>query len=102
MSLDHHVQLTMEEEDQDNILMIRGIGVFLPLSQEEEKICVAGGATTEEQSVETVKKELEQVFETAQAEVNEGENEHSEEWLITFSQEAERDVALELIVKEAE
>ena len=35
MSLDQHVQLTKEEEYQDNILMIGGIGVFLPLAQEE-------------------------------------------------------------------
>jgi hypothetical protein len=32
----------------------------------------------------TVKEELEQTFETAQVEMNE-EDEHSEEWLITFS-----------------
>jgi hypothetical protein len=59
-------------------------------------------ATAEEQSVETVKEELEQVFETTQAKADEGENEHSEEWLITFSQEAERVVALELTTKEEE
>jgi hypothetical protein len=42
MDLDQHVQLTKEEEDQDNILMIGGIGVFLPFAQEEVEICVAG------------------------------------------------------------
>jgi hypothetical protein len=31
VSLDQHVQLT-EEEDQDNIMMIGGIGLFLPLA----------------------------------------------------------------------
>jgi hypothetical protein len=45
---------------------------------------------------------LEQVFETTQEEADEGENEHSEEWLITFSQEDERTIALELTAKEAE
>jgi hypothetical protein len=59
MSLDQHVQLKKEEEDQDNILMIGGIRVFLPFSQEEVEICVAGVATVEEQSAETVKEELE-------------------------------------------
>jgi hypothetical protein len=41
------MQLT-EEEDQDNILMIGGIGVFLPFSQEKADICVAGATTVEE------------------------------------------------------
>jgi hypothetical protein len=82
--------------------MIGGIGVFLPFSQEEAEVCVAdGAATAEEQSAVTVrkKKELEQTLEAAQADE---EDEHSEEWLITFSQEAEEAVALELTAKEAE
>jgi hypothetical protein len=29
------------EEDQDDLLMIGGIGVFLPCAQEEAEICVA-------------------------------------------------------------
>jgi hypothetical protein len=65
MDLDQHVQLT-EEEDLRSLLMIGGIGVFLPLAQEEAEICVAGAATTEEQSAETVKEELEQTLEAAQ------------------------------------
>jgi hypothetical protein len=74
------VQLTKEEEDQDDILMIGGIGVFLPCAQEEAEICVADGATAEQsQLTMTVKEELEQTLEAAQAE--EEENEHSEEWL---------------------
>jgi hypothetical protein len=40
MSLDQHVQLT-EEEDMRDLLMIGGIGVFLPFSQEEAEVCVA-------------------------------------------------------------
>jgi hypothetical protein len=103
MNLDHHVQLT-KEEDQDNILMIGGIGVFLPFAKEEAKICVAGVATTEEQSqlTMTVKEELEQVFETTQAqeEADKVENELSEECLNAFSQEAEEAVALKLIAEE--
>jgi hypothetical protein len=49
-NLDQQVQLTEREEDQDDILMIGGIGVFLPCAQEEAEICVADGATAEEQS----------------------------------------------------
>jgi hypothetical protein len=46
--------------------------------------------------------ELEQVFETsqAQAEVDEEENEHSEECLNIFSQEAEEAIALKLTAEE--
>jgi hypothetical protein len=82
--------------------MIGGIGIFLPLAQEEAEICVAGAATTEEQSAETVRKEeLEQISEAAQAEGK--ENEHSEEWLNDFSQGAEKKeaAALKLAAKEA-
>jgi hypothetical protein len=61
--------------------MIGGIQVFLPLSQEEAEIYVAGAATTEEQSAETVKEELEQTLEAAQVEADKEENEHSEECL---------------------
>jgi predicted esterase len=77
MDLDQHVQLT-EEEDLRDLLMIGGIQIFLPFSQEEAEVCVAYGATTTaEQSVVTVRKEeeLEQTLEAAQA--DEGENEHS-------------------------
>jgi hypothetical protein len=49
VSLDQHVQL-IEEEDQD-LLMIGGIGLFLPFTQEEAKVCVADdAAAAEEQS----------------------------------------------------
>jgi hypothetical protein len=129
MSLDQHVQLTEEEdscgfpshvnEDDDklktctirednlrSLMMIGGIGIFLSFAREEAEICVADAATVEEQSAVTVKEELEQVFETAQAEAEAGdeENEHSEEWLNAFSQEGERKevVALKLTAKEAE
>jgi hypothetical protein len=47
----------------------------------------------------TVKEELEQVLEAAQAEE---EDEHSEEWLNTFSQEAEKTATLELAEAEEE
>jgi hypothetical protein len=101
MNLDQHVQLT-KEEDQDNILMIGGIGVFLPFAQEEAKIGVANAATVAERSAETVKEELEQTLESSQEEEGE-ENEHSEEWLNNFGQGAERKevVALKLVAKEA-
>jgi hypothetical protein len=88
--LDQQVQLT-EVEDQDDLLMIGGIGIFLPCAQEEAENCVADDTTTAgEQSVVTVmtdKRKLEQTFETAQAE--EEKNEHSEEQLNDFSQRAE-------------
>jgi coenzyme F420-reducing hydrogenase beta subunit len=89
MNLDQQVQLTKEEDLRD-LLMIGGIQVFLPLAQEEAEICVADAATTEEQSVVTIReRRLEQIFEAAQEE-EEKENEHSEEWLNIFSQELKR------------
>jgi hypothetical protein len=42
------------------------------------------------------------MVETAQAEADKEENEHSEEWLTTFSQEAKRVVALKLTTEEGE
>jgi len=96
VNLDQQVQLT-EVKDQDDLLMIGGIGIFLPFTQEEAKISVAyGAATTEEQSqrMMTVKEDLEQTCETAQ--VDERKNERSEEWLNDFSQRAERAIELEL------
>jgi hypothetical protein len=99
MNLDQHVQLT-EEEDLRDLLMIGGIGGFLPLAQEEAEVCVANVAAAEEKSqlTMTVRKaeELEQTLEAAQ---EDEENEHSEECLNIFIQEA---VALELTAKEAE
>jgi hypothetical protein len=59
MERDQQVQLT-EEKDQDDLLMIGGIGIFLPCAQEEEKMGVADGATTEQsQLTMTVREELE-------------------------------------------
>jgi hypothetical protein len=46
VSLDHQMQLT-EEENQENLLMIGGIQVFLPHSLGEAEICVVE-ATIEE------------------------------------------------------
>lgn len=57
MSLDQHMHLTKEEEDQDNLIMIGGIEIFLPLSLEETEVCIVDAATAEEQSAMTVKKE---------------------------------------------
>jgi hypothetical protein len=100
VSLDQQMQLT-KEEDLRNLLMIGGIQIFLPLSLEEAKVCVADEATTsrERQLAETVKEELEQVFETAQVEK---EDEHSKEWPNTFSQEAKKTIAFELAEEEEE
>jgi hypothetical protein len=100
MDLDQQMQLT-EVKDQDDLLMIGGIGIFLPCAQEEAEICVADGATAEQsQLTMTIKEELEQVLEAAQ----EGkESEHSEEWLNNFSQGDKKKevVALKLAAKEA-
>jgi hypothetical protein len=98
MDLDQWMQLTEEEELRD-IMMIGGIGVFLPFSQEEAEICVADGAAAE-QSAEIVQEEgLEHTLEVAQ----EGkESEHYEEWLNDFSQEAEEAVTLKLIAEGAD
>jgi hypothetical protein len=83
-----------------NLLMIGGIQIFLPFGQEEAEICVAEAATTEAgQPAETVREELEQTLEAAQ---EEKENEHSEECLNAFSQEAEEAAALKLAAEEAE
>jgi hypothetical protein len=74
---------------------IGGIGVFLPFSQEEEKVCAADGAAEEQsQLTMTVREEegLEQTLEASQveAEADEEKDEHSEEWLNIFSQDAEK------------
>jgi hypothetical protein len=78
LDLDQQMQLT-EEENQNSILMIGGIEIFLPFSQGKAEVCVADieVATTEaeRQPAVTVKEALEQVLETAQTE--EGDDEHS-------------------------
>jgi hypothetical protein len=99
------VQLT-EEEDHNDILLIGGIGVFLPCAQEEAEICVADGATAEQsQLMMTIEEEeeLEQTLEDAQVEVGK-ESEHSKECLNIFSQGAEKKevVALKLAAEEVE
>jgi hypothetical protein len=101
MNLDQPEKL-IEEDNLRRFMMIGGIGVFLPFSQEEAEVSVADdAAAAEEQSVMTVREEegLEQTLEVSQVDE---EDEHSEEWIITFSQEAERVVALELTAEEAE
>jgi hypothetical protein len=98
---DQQMQLT-EEEDLRNLLMIGGIQIFLPFAQEEAEVCVADveAATTEAgQPAETVRKKNWSRFGTAQAEE---EDEHSEEWLNTFSQEAERTATWEFAEEEEE
>jgi hypothetical protein len=46
-NLDQQMQLT-EVKDQDDLLMIGGIGIFLPCAQEEAESCIAGATTVEE------------------------------------------------------
>jgi hypothetical protein len=107
VNLDQQMQLTEEEEHQDGILMIGGIEVFLPSAQEEAENSVVDGATAEQSQLEmTVRKErkLEQVGETAQAQLGaeEEDGEHSEEWLSIFSQEAENTARRELATTDEE
>jgi hypothetical protein len=105
---DQQVQLTEVKEHQGDILMIGGIRLFLPSAQEEAENSVVHAATAGERSQlmmtdfhQTVtgreEEELEQAFETAQA--DERKNECSEEQLNNFSQQAERAVALKLTAK---
>jgi hypothetical protein len=100
MDLDQHMQLT-EEEYQDNILMIGGIGVFLPFAQEEAEICVAGALTTEGEPAKTVKEGLEKISEAAQGEEEE-DDDYSKEWLNIFSQEAKKTATWEFAAEEEE
>jgi hypothetical protein len=97
VDLNQQVQLTTK--DMRSRMMIGGIQIFLPCAQEEAKIGIANDATEEQsQLTMTVKRKLEQTFETAQA--DERKNERSEEQLNDFSQRAESVVALELTVEE--
>jgi hypothetical protein len=94
------VQLT-EVRDQNDILMIGGIGIFLPCAQDEAEVCVADDTETaaeQSQLTMTMKRKLEQTFETTQA--DEGKNERSKEWLNDFSQQAENTIELELTAEE--
>jgi len=62
MDLNQPEQLTKEEEDQNSSVVIGGIQVLLPISQEESEICIAdveAATTRERQLAETVKEELE-------------------------------------------
>jgi hypothetical protein len=91
-------QLT-EKEDQKRILMIGGIETFIPLSSFEASVCVVDVATTKRQPMMTTK-EIEQTLMFAQGEGDE----HSEEWLKIFSQEAGKEItaAWELATEEEE
>jgi hypothetical protein len=76
----------MTEKDQKSILMIGGIQIFLPDSPVEARACVAEAATEERTTSCDCQEKLEQTLEATQVEE---EDEHSEEWLKIFSQEAE-------------
>jgi hypothetical protein len=66
----------MIEKDQRNLLIIGGIQIFLPSSQDEAKEIVVGATTTERQPVVIVK-EMEQISEATQGK----EEEHIVEML---------------------
>jgi hypothetical protein len=110
-NLDQQMQLT-EEEDQNDTMMIGGIGIFLPCAQEEAENRVENGIeTTREQSAVTVKRKLElemnvkekleQTLKSAQAEMKE-DNEHSMEWLNAFSTEDEETATGEFAAEDEE
>jgi hypothetical protein len=85
--MDQQMQLT--EEDQNDVLMIGGIEIFLPFAQEEAEGSVADDTTTAgEQSAMTVRKEedLEQTLGAAQADLE--KSEHPEEGINAFNDEA--------------
>jgi hypothetical protein len=66
---------TLKEEDQKYILVIGGIGIFLPGSQAEASMCVASATTEKGQPMQTViEEEIEQKLTSAQMEKDE---EHS-------------------------
>jgi hypothetical protein len=119
MNLDQQVQLTEGVKDQNDILMIGGIGIFLPSAHEEAENSVADDTTTVGEKLAMIDKikleltmtvkeegELEQVCETSQTqeETDEKDDEHFEECLSIFSQGAEKQeaVTLELIAEEEE
>jgi hypothetical protein len=97
--------LTIQEEDQRSILIIGGIQIFLPNSPVEARACVADATTEEGQPTVTVmmkekisevsQGEEEEMEQTLMSTPTEGE-EHSEEWLKIFSQEAETEMTAAL------
>jgi hypothetical protein len=89
---------TIRETDLRSLIMIRGIEIFLPLAQEEVEICVVDETKIGGQLAETVTEGLEQISKAAQAGE---ENDHFEEWLNIFSQEAKEAVALKLTTEKA-
>jgi hypothetical protein len=89
-------------ENQKIILIIGGIRVFLPRNPVEARVCVADATTTGGQPKKLVmEEEVEQTLTFSQG--DEGD-EHSEEWLKIFSQEAEKEMTatLELAAEEDE
>jgi hypothetical protein len=86
------------EGDQDGILMIGGISMFLPCAQVEAESCIADDTTTAgEQLAMTVRKEeeLEQTLGASQADLE--KSEHPEEELNAFSDEAEETATWEFV-----
>ena len=79
--------------------MIWEIEIFLPFFQRKAEIGVADATIEAWQPDETVREALEQTLEVAQAK---REDEHSEECLNDFIQEAEEVASLKLIAEEAE
>jgi hypothetical protein len=89
----------MEREDQKSILMIGGIEIFLLLRLVEVRACVGEGETVEGQPTENVMGEESKLM--LEASQEEGKD-HSEEWLDSFIQEAEKEIvaALKLTTEE--
>jgi hypothetical protein len=89
----------MEKEDQKCLLIIGGIEIFLPLSPVEVRACVVD---TTSNSRRTTSCDCQKRWSRYQRLAQAKEKEHSEEWLKSFSQEAEKETtaALKLTAKE--
>jgi hypothetical protein len=91
VSLNQPEELT-EEEDLRSLLMIGGIQIFLPFSQEEAEICVADAATITpwEMELEMLEDWLNNPEPVGDCHEQVLAEEHSEESLRDFSQGAEK------------
>jgi hypothetical protein len=83
-----------------NLLMIGGIEIFLPLAQRRQKSVLQMQQQQKNSQLRLSGKRSWSRY--LKLPKQKRENEHSEEWLNAFSQEAEEAVALKLTAEEAE
>jgi hypothetical protein len=77
--------------------MIGGIGIFLPISPGEVKVCIVDATIEREKQPYVTIGSLEKTEVFSQAVE---EDKHSKEWLNIFSQEAEKTATLKLTAEE--